>query len=188
MGRLSAALLWLGLVGITLVAPPVRDDVGPWLTALISGDWGSLEPWIVTHFQLMGVWPGLFALLLRGDGPRSWAFRGSAFFVGCFGLLPWLVWRSEPTAAPPSRLWAAIAALLGAVAVALLGWAGVYGSWSAWLAEARADGFVNIMAFDFLAFWLASIIETRQRGARWWWTFLPVVGLAAWLVERDAAT
>ena len=56
------------------------------------------------------------------------------------------------------------------------------------VAEARSDGFVFIMAFDFVAFWIASITETHQRGARWWWTLLPLIGLAAWLAEREGAT
>jgi hypothetical protein len=186
MSRAAAVLLWLSLVGVTFIAPTVRDNVGPWLIELCTGEWSAHEPWVVTHFWLMGVWPALFALLLRGEGPRSWPFRALAFVSGCYGLLPWFAWRTEPSRPEPSRAWATAAALCGAGAVGLVGWATVRGSIIAWAGEASADGFIFIMAFDFLAFWLASVLEVRAREGQWWWTLLPVIGLAVWLVRRDS--
>ncbi|MFT4626484.1 MAG: hypothetical protein ACI8PZ_005161 [Myxococcota bacterium] len=185
MGRGSAALLWLALIATAFLAPPNRPELLAWLIDLMTGEWGGHEPWVVAHFQLMGVWPALLALLLRGDGPRSWPFRAGAFALGCFALLPWLALRTEGRPAPPDRLWGGVAVALGVVAAALVAWAALFGSPAAWVSEASADGFVFVMAFDFVAFWLVGLLEARARCPRWQWAFVPVIGLAAAIAERE---
>ncbi len=190
MPRLLAALLWLVLCAVPLVGPDIRPDAGAWVIDLITGDWSETEPWVVVHFQLMGVWPLLIGLQLRrfwrGRPLPAAPFCAAAFGVGAYGLLPWFVFRgTSPRPRPMPRLerivpW--LAAVTGLSALALVGFGLVAGSPAAWLLTAQTDGFVWTMAADFLVLWGVSIGTAREADpGRWQWSLVAIFGTVALL-------
>lgn len=197
MTRRAAAIGWLALVVVGFgLAPPSRPDQLDWVLALLLGRWEGEEPWVVAEFQMMGLWPALVGLLLRGDWRArpvpAWPFVLASFGLGCYALLPWFVLRSGDRGAPgpgpfarsdlPYAL-AVGAATLAVGAVATGGAAGPAGFAHA----VRTDGFVFPMTFDFLAFWLVSVVEARARtrGTPWAWALLPLVGLGLFLGREE---
>lgn len=196
MGRLSAAIAWVVLVGLAFgLAPPARTDQTAWVLRLLTGDWVGEEPWVVAQFQWMGLWPLWTALLLRGEARArpvpAWPFLLGSFALGCFALLPWFALRRGPRTAPPAgTLDHPLLPLLPAIpAVGLLGWAVLAGDPSRFLAILGSDGFVWPMTFDFAAFWIVTTLEARARArtGSWAWTLLPGLGLAAHLALEARA-
>ena len=53
--RLVGVTLWLGLLGVALVAPPSRPDLSPWLEQMMLGYWIGEEAWLVAVFWLVGL-------------------------------------------------------------------------------------------------------------------------------------
>lgn len=192
MDRRIAWLVWLALIGLwVFTAPPMREDVGPWVMDLATGNWAGEEPWVAVLFNLMGVWPMLL-LVLFADQLRSRPVPGlpfvlGTFVLGAFALLPWLGLRSDPDASDPwghriahGRIGGVVAAVMGLVATALIGHGLLYGDLAAFEAVRTADAFVYVMTFDFAALWAVSVLETRHRGGPWALTLVPGAGLAAW--------
>ena len=192
MSRILAALAWLALIAVPWLGPAVRPDAGTWVVALLTGRWAGTEPWVVVHFQLMGVWPMLLGLQLR----RYWLARPipalpfclASFGIGAYGLLPWFVVRSRD--APPrgtprlDRALPLLAVGLGLTTLGLFGFGLVAGTPTAWLTAARTDGFVWTMAADFVVLWGTSMAIAQQDGdRRWWWALLPVLGTTGLLLK-----
>lgn len=192
MPRLLAVTLWLLLFAVPWLGPPTRPDLGPWVLGLLRGDWEGTEPWVVVHFQLMGIWPLLLGLQLRGwwrtRPVPAWPFSAGAFVVGAYALLPWFALRRPAPHQPRPRVdavapWLAGGAGLAAAALALYGV--LAGSVVAWGAAFATDGFVWTMSFDFLALWATSVLLARETGGRWTWALVPVVGTATLLAARQ---
>lgn len=190
MKRWIAAALWVGLLIAMVAAPPQREDMTAWLIDLATGNWAGTEPWVVAHFNLMGVFPMLLLLQLRGRlGSRPlplWPFALGSFALGGYALLPWFVLAPATTT---ERSWAWLdrvrvpGAVLGILCtLGLVGWAAFTGSWSNWAAIAASDGFVFPMSWDFLALWITTALLARDRGGRWWLTAIPVLGTALYLL------
>lgn len=191
MTRAIAAVLWLALFAVPWLGPPTRPDALAWVQDLMTGEWADTEPWVVVHFMLMGVWPALLGLQLRGfwrgrpvpAGP----FCAASFVVGAYGLLPWFVVRgAHPRSRALPRVEGLVGVLAGGAGVAALGllvFGMVRGTPSAWWSAFRAEGFVWTMGFDFVVLWATSVLVARESGAgRWHWTLVPVLGTAALLV------
>ncbi|HMV69325.1 MAG TPA: hypothetical protein PKA64_20960, partial [Myxococcota bacterium] len=106
MDRRVAGALWgiLALLAFGL-APPARPDWAAWCGRLVSGDWAGEDPAIVAHFQMMGVWPLAWAVLLRRDLRArplpAWPFVLGSMALGALALLPWFVLR--PAAQRPAE-------------------------------------------------------------------------------------
>lgn len=193
MTRGAAIALWVALVAVGFgLSPPNRPDVLAWVVDLLVGRWAGTPQWVVAEFQMMGLWPALVGLLLRGDWRArpvpAWPFVLASFGLGCYALLPWFALRRGERAAAGPGPFARIdlpfalafgAASLAAWAVAAGGAEGPAGFWQAF----RTDGFVFPMTWDFLAFWLVSVIEARARtrGTPWALALAPLVGLGVFL-------
>ena len=197
MTRLLAAVLWMALFAVPWLGPATRPDALAWVVDLLTGRWADTEPWVVVHFQCMGIWPALLGLQLRrfwrGRPLPAGPFCAAAFCVGAYGLLPWFVLRGttpRPRVLPrvdKAVFWLAGGA--GLVTVGLVAFGVAQGSLSAWWRAFRGDGFVWTMAFDFVVLWATSVGVAREASApRWRWSLLPLLGTAALLVaeSRDA--
>lgn len=169
-----------------LLAPSARPDQEAWILSLLTGAWDGEEPWVVAHFMLMGVWPfvlgaQLSARLRRAPVPL-WPFALGSMFLGAFVLLPglfiggttkpessWQPWLRHP-------VWVAFQ---GLSAAGLVGWAVVSGSPARWLEAFQTEQFVHVMAFDFAALWLTSILVELEHGGAWRRALVPLWG-GAW--------
>lgn len=189
--RLLLLAVWgLLVVEAALVAPPVRDDVGPWVLRLLTGEWSGEEPLVVALFQLMGVWPMVLAAALAPRLARRpvplWPFALGSFALGAFALLPGLGLGGRATA--PDRFRGlrhpAVRVGLGGVAVVLAGWALGAGDPARFAEVWRGEQFVHVMTLDFFALWLTSVVVAREEGGPWAWALVPLVGTLVWMGHR----
>jgi hypothetical protein len=184
-------LLWIALVAVAVVAPPTRPDLWEWIGRVMAGDWSGENPWLLAHFNLMGIWPVLFGVLLAPqwrDRPLpSWPFVVASMMTGAFSLLLFFVFRSGPperVLRPSWTRWLTLA--MGVMAAGLVGWGLLAGDVTDWLAQWRSEGLVFIMAADFVVLAIAFVLEARAQGLRWPLALFPVVGSAASLWPSEA--
>ncbi|TVQ92500.1 MAG: DUF2834 domain-containing protein [Deltaproteobacteria bacterium] len=197
--RATLLALWLALLGWAFFVAPPSDGLDgaraiQWLA--FQGD-----PSLVAVFNLLGVWPMIFAACLLRDPPQpvpAWPFVALSFALGGFVLLPYLVlrrWGAPPHPSPglarrllTGRPFAVFILLFGS---GLLLWGALYGSWPVFLQEARRSQLVSAMSADFIALILASwavILDDvrRHEGPRWaaLVAAVPVIGPPIWLLLR----
>lgn len=163
--RVAAALAWLALVVETaFFAPPSPENTWAMVKALFVFD--GPDPLVTAAFQMMGVWPLLYArILLRGvhsQRPTPWIFVVASFAVGAFALLPAIALRrfGAPAEADPGWLRAFtekswVGQLLAGAAFVLLGWGVFAGDVDVALDLWRTNGFVHTFGLDFLTVSLA---------------------------------
>jgi len=195
--RVAWALIFLLLLGeAVFLAPPRRPDQSAWLWQLITGQWADIDPWVVAHFQLMGVWPLTLAALLGPTLSRRpvplWPFALGSMALGAFALLPGLVLGGVPSGCPRWLGWLRHRGMLGALTAAtlgLVGWAAVAGSPAAWWAAFRTEQFVHVMACDFVVLWVTSVSVAWWRGGPWALATVPILGALAYVasVQEPAA-
>lgn len=172
MTRLLFGLLWLGLVAYAFVlAPPDDPATLELIVKLSTGQWSELNPLIVALFNLMGLWPLAYMVMLLPDGHRrsgipAWPFVVGGFGLGAFAILPYLALRGPeretdkpeqevPTATPgqpkllqglTSRGWGLF---LGTMAVVLLAYGLGWGDWGDFWRQWHSSRFIHVMSLDF---------------------------------------
>jgi hypothetical protein len=199
------ATLWIGFVIYAFgFAPPDQPDTAVLIQRLASGNWQGINPAIIALFNLMGIWPLIYACLALIDGhgqkTPAWPFVLGSFGVGAFLLLPYLVLRQpNPTFVPPkSRLlaiadsrWLGGSLLVGALV--LLGYGLYAGDWSDFIQQWQTSRFIHVMSLDFCLLWLLvpSLLgdDMARRGLKSPLIFglvsvVPVLGAAAYLTFR----
>lgn len=207
--------IWLGFSAYAfLLAPPNDPKTVEQIIALSTGQWGKLNPVIVALFNLMGVWPMLYAAVAlpdghcqpeQNDGDRSvtqaWPFVVGSFGLGAFMLLPYLAlrspaphWRGESSRflnILTSRLFGLF---LLANALLWLGYALSQGDWSNFLAQWQSSRFIHVMSLDFclltILFPVLAQDDARRHGLaspQWTWLTpaLPILGAAIYLCLRS---
>ena len=194
MSRRTALLLWIALVAVAVVAPPTRPDLWEWVGRVMSGDWSGENPLLLAHFNLMGIWPVLFGLLLAPqwrDRPLpSWPFVVASMMTGAFSLLLFFVFRGGPAERARRPDWTRWLTLtMGVMGAGLVAWGLLAGDMTDWIRQWRSEGLVFIMAADFVVLAIAFVLEARAQGLRWSWALFPVVGSAAclWPATSDEA-
>lgn len=203
--RLTLALVWVGFIAYAVVlAPPDQPETIALIQRLASGDWAEINPAIVALFNLMGLWPLVYAalLLVDGAGQRVWAwpFALGSFALGAFALLPYLVLRSPNPLAPstPSLVLRGLESRgLGVLvlvgAIALMGYGLAAGDWPDFVAQWQTSRFIHVMSLDFCALWL--LVPTllgddmARRGLKLgspltWLMVIPLIGAALYLTLR----
>ncbi len=203
--KLGFGCLWLALVGYAfLLAPPDQPDTLPLLIQLSTGQWAGINPLVVALFNLMGIWPLIYAGLLFFDGQGQkipvWPFAVGLFAVGAFALLPYLALRqpqpdfTEPKSGGLQLLdsrWLGI--VLSAAAIALLGYGFSQGDWANFVQQWQTNRFIHVMSLDFCLLWLlfpallGDDMARRGMQPRWlFWPFAltPLLGPLAYLCLR----
>jgi hypothetical protein len=151
--------LWVSMLVVGFgFSPPSRPDTLAWVLRLLRGDWGGENPYVVAHFQLMGLWPLAFGLHLadrwRARPVPAWPFLLGSLALGMYALLPWFALpRRDP--GPPGPRWARSPwgpRGLAATGLGFVGWALVTGDVRAYWDTVVSDGFVWPMTVDFVAF------------------------------------
>ncbi|HEY9608224.1 MAG TPA: DUF2834 domain-containing protein, partial [Allocoleopsis sp.] len=96
--KLGFGLLWLSIVIYAFfLAPPNQPDTFELIKNLSTGNWGGINPLIISLFNIMGIWPMIYGCLMFIDGRDqkipAWPFAAGSFGVGAFALLPYLALR-----------------------------------------------------------------------------------------------
>jgi hypothetical protein len=192
---------WLALIAWATLGAPTADGldgerVARWL--LLDGD-----PLPVAMFNLLGVWPLIYAAVLLRDPPQrvpAWPFVLASLGVGAFALLPYLALRrwGAPARPRPGWLRAAVtgrpfAALLAVAATGLVAWGLARGEPAALADLATRSPLTWTMTADLVVltvtFWAVLADDARRHdGPRWAALIgvIPILGAPVWLLARRA--
>ena len=209
--KLGFALLWLGFSVYAFVfAPPAVPDTFDAILQLSTGQWAQINPAVVALFNLMGIWPMVYACLMLIDGVEqkipAWPFVMASFAVGAFAVLPYLTLR-EPSFAldeagfaggEKSKLlrvvdavWSGRAIALGSVV--LLSYGILNGDWGDFAQQWQTNQFIHVMSLDFCM--LCAIVsalvkddmakrEMESPVLFWIAALVPLLGVAFYLSVR----
>jgi hypothetical protein len=198
-------LVWALFSGYAFfLAPPDSPSTLQLIIDLSTGKWTGINPAIIALFNLMGVWPAIYAAVMLFDGlPQKFKpgwFCAASFGVGAFAILPYLALRQPNSTTNPaaSRMlkildsrWFAL--LLTAGAGTLLFYGLSQGDWIDFVQQWQTKRFIHVMSLDFLMLSalfpvLAQDDVARRGGADWLWVlcFVPLVGALAYLCLRPA--
>lgn len=202
---LGFGALWVGFgVYAFGFAPPDRPDTFEPIARMATGDWEGINPAVLALFNLMGIWPLIYAYVLLGDGRgqrlRAWPFVAASFGVGAFALLPYFALRL-PNRSPIAdrdwllrfldrRVWA-LPLLLGAIALVV--WGIGWGDWADFSQQWHSSRFIHVMGLDFclLTVLFPTVLgdDLARRGVRAPWIFwtialVPLLGPAVYLCCR----
>ena len=207
--QISFTLLWIGFILYAfLLAPPDQPDTFELIQRLSTGDWDGINPLIVALFNLMGIWPLVYACVVLIDGHEqkvaAWPFVIGSFGVGAFLLLPYLALRRpQPTfTGEKSALlklvdsrW--VGGLLAIAAFILLAYGFTQGNWNDFVQQWQTSRFIHVMSLDYCLLWLLfpALLgdDMARRGIsdrRWLWLLqvIPVLGAATYLAIRPPLT
>jgi len=198
-------LIWVAFVGYAFVlAPPDQPDTFTLIQSLATGQVVGVNPAIVALFNLMGVWPALYAALLFIDGRNqsfwAWPFVLGSFAFGAFALLPYLALRRPaPEFSGTKNWWLAIqdsrwlGGVLAIAAISLLVYGVTQGNWPDFVNQWQTNRFIHVMSLDFcmLALLFPTLLgdDMARRGLNqstvfWIVSLLPLIGPAFYLVLR----
>jgi hypothetical protein len=196
-------LIWLLFTGYAfLLAPPDSPETWQLIINLSTGQWTGINPLIIALFNLMGLWPMIYAAVMLFDGSnqkfKPGFFNAASFAVGAFAILPYLGLRQPSqnvtvTATPLLKLldnrWLVVAIGLGAIA--LLSYGFTQGNWPNFVHSWQTQRFIHVMSLDFLMLSALFPVLVRddlsRRGGQfglWWLSFIPLVGAIAYLYFR----
>ena len=207
--KVGFALIWLGFsVYAFTLAPPPQPDTFDLIVNLSTGQWDGINPLVVALFNLMGVWPMIYACLVLIDGAGrkllAWPFVAASFGVGAFAVLPYLALRDRNPdfTARKSKLIAVLDSpwtgrLLSVGALALLSYGLLNGNlgdhWQDFVYQWKTSQFIHVMSLDFcmlcviFAPLLADDMAKRdfQNAAVFWTAVLvPLLGILFYLSVR----
>lgn len=162
LGGLPFWLVWLGFgIYAFVFAPPDRPETMVLIQNLIRGDVADINPTIVALFNLMGVYPLIFACLLFSDGHGqkvpAWLFVTLSMGVGAFALLPYFALRSpNPKFIGPKNWWIKLTdsritgLIIATAAIGLLIYGFKYGDWADFIDQWESNRFIHVMTLDFI--------------------------------------
>jgi hypothetical protein len=205
--RLALWLLWVAFVVYAFgFAPPEQPDTLDLIKRLATAEVEGINPLIVALFNIMGVWPVIFASLLLFDGRmqkiRAYPFVLGSFAVGAFAILPYLALRHPNQSFTGQKNW--LLKVLdsrwfggGVVigAVALLTYGLTQGNWSDFGQQWQTSRFIHVMSLDFCLLCLLFPIILKDDMARRGWqnsgifwavSLVPFLGAAIYLLIRPA--
>lgn len=205
LAKISFWLLWFGLVSYAFfLAPPNQPHTVELITNLSTGKWEGINPLIIALFNIMGVWPLIYACLLlidgRGQKIKAFPFVIGSFGVGAFALLPYLALRqANPEFVGQKNLLlkildsriTGILITIGAIALVFFGLS--QGDWGDFIQQWQTSRFIHVMSIDFCLLCLLfptvlgddlSRREIQNKTIYWIISFIPLLGAALYLCLR----
>lgn len=203
--KIGFALLWLGFSAYAFtLAPPSQPDTFDLIVRLSSGQWDGINPAIIALFNLMGIWPMVYACLALIDGVGqkipAWPFVTVSFAVGAFAILPYLALRDRNPTFEGSKTkllsivdspWTGRALALGSFV--LLGYGLICGDWGDFSQQWQTSRFIHVMSLDFcmLCLIVSPLVkdDMTKRGLHnstlfWVATLVPLLGVVFYLSVR----
>lgn len=205
----ALAALWLGFVTYAvLLSPPSDPDTLEVIRQLSTGQWQALNSGVVVLFNLMGLWPLVYASLALTDGADqrvpAWPFVLVSFGLGAFALMPYLVLRKSTQAlsypSEDTKLLQVINHRLFGLGIAIatvlmLVYGITQGNWDTtlqdFLRQFATSKFIHVMSLDFCMLTLLTPsllwddIARRQLSPLWrGLSLLPLLGPALYLTLR----
>ncbi|PZU97062.1 MAG: DUF2834 domain-containing protein [Pseudanabaena sp.] len=161
INKLGFWLVWiLFSVYAFVFAPPDRPETFDLIKKLIAGDWQGTNAYIVALFNLMGVFPCVYACILASDGRGqkvpAWIFSGLSFLVGAFALLPYFALRESNTSFAGKKNWnikildsSITGIVISAIAIYFLIYGFSSGDWGDFIQQWQTSRFIHVMSLDF---------------------------------------
>ncbi|WP_088891342.1 hypothetical protein [Leptolyngbya ohadii] len=166
---LRRGFLWLIEIGfpvyVFLFAPPLRVNLLEPFQTLLEGQIPSINPVTIALFSMIGIWILIYSCLTFPDGRMqklpAWAFMIGSAATGILSLIPYLALR-EPNQqfSGEKDTWIkwldspAAGLILTVSTLFLLGFAVIFGDWSAFVQVFRSDRFIHAMTLAFFIFCL----------------------------------
>ncbi|KAM3114533.1 hypothetical protein [Phormidesmis sp. 146-33] len=161
---LTLWFVWLGfIIYLLFFAPPLQSDTLQPLRSLLSGQFPSINPVIVSLFSLVGIWLLIYSCLIFADGRMqslpAWAFMLATIATGVFALIPYLALR-QPNQSFSGKKdpWIAVldsqttGVVLTISTVILVLYAVLWGDWTGFIQEFTTNRFVHGMSLAFCLF------------------------------------
>ncbi|PSB00649.1 DUF2834 domain-containing protein [Merismopedia glauca] len=198
--------IWLGLIlYAAFIAPPNDPNTTTLILNLSTGSWEGINPLVISLFNLMGIWPIIYMMVLLFDGREqkipAWPFVATSFGVGAFALLPYLALRQpNPEFSGEKNLllkildsrWLGLAVTLGALT--LLGYGLISGDWQDFVRQWESSKFIHVMSLDFcllcllFTFTVQDDLKRRQTAddsPLQWIVWVPFLGALVYLCRRS---
>lgn len=205
--KIVLGLVWLGFVAYAfLLAPPEQPDTLELIKNLSIGEWEGINPLIIALFNIMGIWPVIYASVVLADGKEqkilAWPFAVASFGLGAFALLPYLALRQPNPKFTGSKSnlirfldsrWLGVA--LTFAALVLLGFGLLNGNWGDFIQQWQTSRFIHVMSLDFclLCLLFPTLLgdDMERRGVKdslWFWlvALVPLVGPLLYLCLRPS--
>ncbi|MFX3649264.1 MAG: hypothetical protein ACE3K2_07575 [Paenibacillus sp.] len=207
-------LVWIAFIAYALLlAPGQSPGSDPIFKELITMQ--SQEPWLLTVFSWLGIFPAVYACMLlrtsvKGRGGRvpAWPFVLLSFGLGAFALLPYYAWSSSAYGSSgyaslhfgrhrDSGIGRVAAHKLTHVVLLLLTlgaafYAMTQGDPDVYMDAFRQSSFVHIMTIDFVLLTLLSMLaiyrdaKASRRSSAWALAgIIPIVGPLIYLLTLE---
>lgn len=203
--KIILGLFWLGFIGYAFfLAPPTQPNTFELIKHLSTGQIAGINPLIVALFNILGVFPLMYACLLLIDGRMqplpAWLFMLGSFGTGAFALLPYLALR-QPNSSFTGEKSALLKLLdsrwfglsLAIAAIGLIVYGITQGNWPNFIQQWQTNRFIHVMSLDFCVLCLlfptllGDDMARRQLHDRrifWAVALLPFLGAALYVALR----
>lgn len=160
--RQPVFLLVLALIMVyaTFYAPGSNTENFALIQRMYSSEFRSVNPLTFSVFNLLGVWPMVYAVLVLEEAESQtfpvWPFILLSFFMGGFIYLVYFGLRKPShVLRPQTKLQKRVETrknmiLLSLVGLLLVLYGLVYGDWTGYIASFQTNGLVHIMSLDFI--------------------------------------
>jgi hypothetical protein len=206
MGRkIVLWLVWIAFVAYTLLLAPLEQPGTLTLVEkLVTLQWTDINPFVITLFSLMGVWPLVYACLIFIDSRMqdipAWPSFLAANGSGVIGMMPYLILRKPSQEFSGQKdIWLKLldsrtfGVFLSLTTVALVAYAIMAGDWGDFVYQWRTSRFIYLMSLDFCLLYLVfpsllgdDMARRELRDSRVFWAvaLFPLVGALAYLCLR----
>ncbi len=198
-------LVWVGFIAYTLLLAPL-DQPGTLILIekLVRLQLAGINPYVVTLFSLMGVWPIVYACLMfideRMQDISAWPSFLASNGSGVIGMIPYLLLRESNQAfSGQKNFWLErldsrqTGIVLSLITVGLFAYAMLAGDWGDFVRQWHTSRFIHLMSWDFCLMWVVfpSLLgdDMARRGLQdsrifWAVALVPLLGALAYLCLR----